>query len=190
MICLKPFIKSQKCTWVRRLINNKKLQDTLAFYGIDSDLLENTGVKNIEKSMNVCTNPFWKDVLSAWKEIVSLNIEYTWEYFLNMPLWFNEKIEIENDVVFYKDWYDKGVHIVNDLLDEAGEFFSLTEFQKVYQIGTDFLKYYGLINCVKQYSQHFVKNATSPIRNCYPSIPNNIKIFLNIKKVLKICTSY
>ena len=95
--------KSQKCTWVRRLINNKKLQETLAFYGIDFDLLENTGVKNIEKSMNVCTNPFWKDVLSAWKEIVALNIEYTWEYFLNMPLWFNEKIKIENDVVFYQD---------------------------------------------------------------------------------------
>ena len=89
---------------MRRLINNKKkLQETLAFYGIDFDLLENTGVKNIEKSMNVCTNPFWKDVLSAWKEIVALNIEYTWEYFLNMPLWFNEKIKIENEHKYNKN---------------------------------------------------------------------------------------
>ena len=66
MISLKPFIKSLKSTLVRRLINNKKkMQEILAFNGIDFDLLENIGVKNIEKNMNVCINLFWKDVLSA-----------------------------------------------------------------------------------------------------------------------------
>jgi hypothetical protein len=89
-----------------------------------------------------CKNEFWKDVLHAWQYILSKTTTYdSWASFLHNPIWYNNKLKFNHTYFSYKDWYRKGVRIVNDLVKENGEFYSFAEFERKYNININFLKY-------------------------------------------------
>ena len=44
-------------------------------------------------------------------------------------LWNNREIKIEGKTLFWKTWFEKGIFLVQDLLNEDGKFLSLQEFQ-------------------------------------------------------------
>ena len=83
--------------------------------------------------------------------------------FLHNPIWYNNKLKINHTCFFYKDWYRKGVRIVNDLVKENGEFYSFEEFERKYNININFLKYNGFISCLKKYSENFDRDNVSKI---------------------------
>ena len=53
------------------------------------------------------------------------------------PLWLNEDLKIP----IKKTWKQKGVYIVNDVLDRNRNTMSLMEFQNTFNIKTNFLEY-------------------------------------------------
>jgi hypothetical protein len=59
------------------------------------------------------------------------------------------------------------------LARENGEFYSFEEFERKYNINTNFLKYHGFISCLKKYSEKFNRDV-SKIE--YPYIARNIEI--------------
>ena len=53
--------------------------------------------------------------------------------YANQVLWFNPFIKINENVIFYKLWSQKGVDFIKDLLDDNGNFLSFTSFlQKIH----------------------------------------------------------
>jgi hypothetical protein len=66
------------------------------------------------------------------------------------------------------------------LVKENGEFYSFEEFERKYNINTNFLKYHRFISCLKKYSEKFDRDNVSKIE--YPYILRNIEVFSKSKK--------
>ena len=64
-------------------------------------------------------------------------------------IWNNRSILIQNRSIYFKDWAEKGVVSVHDLLDEEGNWLSFGKFSNKYNIRTNFLRYMGIISAVK-----------------------------------------
>ena len=60
-------------------------------------------------------------------------------------------IKIGGVTICYKSWYDKGILLLNDLFDTDGNCFTLEKFQDTYSLQTNFLRYQGVINSVRNY---------------------------------------
>ena len=71
-------------------------------------------------------------------------------YTKKTTIWNNQDIKIDNKTIFFRTWFDKGVHTVKDLVDQNLDFLTYEEFQLRYQLQTKFLTYYGLINAIPQ----------------------------------------
>ena len=65
-------------------------------------------------------------------------------------IWNNpQDIKIDNKMIFFRTWFDKGVYTLH-LLDPNLDFLTYEEFKLRYQLRTNFLTYYGLINAIPQ----------------------------------------
>ena len=108
-------------------------------------------------------NPFWKEVLLAWSELVQLLTHDI----ACQPLWNNPLIKIYNKVICFKTWNLKGIRFVNDLLKENGSFLSYFEIQRKFDIQINFLQYYSLCNSVrtgfKKSTHDLIPKAFDPI---------------------------
>ena len=72
--------------------------------------------------------------------------------FYSIPVWYNSNIKIGNKSVFFKSWYEKGVKVVQDSLDEDGNFLCNNVFQQLYNLD-DFciMKYNSIISAISKY---------------------------------------
>lgn len=72
-------------------------------------------------------------------------------YTKKTTIWNNQDIKIDNKMlkmIFFRIWFDKGAHTVKDLVDQNLDFLTYEEFKLRYQLQTNFLTYYGLINVI------------------------------------------
>ena len=72
----------------------------------------------------------------SWKEVVSI------------PLWYNSSIKVGGNVVFYRSWKNKGILLINDLLDANCELLTYPEFQRKFHLPTIFLVFEGIIRSI------------------------------------------
>ena len=186
MINLKAFLYSLKLSWFKRLFQTTAKWQNILKTLIDTDLLSKCGYEYIHVCLNKCQNLFWKDVFKAWvhfsetKEIKDVREDSI----LKLPLWYNKNIIIGKKTIFYRNWYDRGVHTINDLIKTPDNctFYTFDEFIDIYNIRSNFLQFNGVIRAVKKYISTFnfdFKKVTNPF------IPLNIEIFLKRTKGTK-----
>ena len=60
-------------------------------------------------------------------------------------------MKIAGSTIFYKHYRDKGVHYINDLVDENGKFYSYSSFKSTYNINMNFIEYLGIIYTLQLY---------------------------------------
>lgn len=53
---------------------------------------------------------------------------YIEENFLFMFIWYNSYIRVGMKILFIKSWYKKGVKVINDFLDDNGNFLLYVSF--------------------------------------------------------------
>ena len=77
-----------------------------------------------------------------------------------------------------------GVRYVSDLLDEHESFFTLKDYERKFNLNTNFLTYASLQKVLKiaMASEKFDKEMTNP----RPFIPFQIKLFCSTKKGTKL----
>ena len=63
------------------------------------------------------------------------------------PIWYNPFLRIP----LKYQWFQKGISIIGDILDEQNEFLSLEVFQDKFGVKTNFLEYGGFILTIKLY---------------------------------------
>ena len=85
-----------------------------------------------------------------------------------VPIWFNPNLRID----FKKNWFDKGIRTLNDIVDTYGKPMDLQTFQEVYQLKTNFLEYGGFCNKIKSFLRYkdFPHAKTTLPRNSYINI--------------------
>lgn len=112
MLEINTFLKSLKCSWIRRLFKDKKPWIYIFFEIHGNEVTKNMldfGDKymhNIVKHSNV----FWKDVFQSYLTIIqaSDNIIFKQKFF-SMPVWYNTNICVGNKTIYVKLWYEHGV---------------------------------------------------------------------------------
>ena len=77
-----------------------------------------------------------------------------------------------------KNWHNKGLNYINDLLSENGNFLSQTEIEQTYNIKTNFVQFQGMMQAVKLYlRRNNVENITKKI-----GVPNYSKQYSSFHK--------
>ena len=74
-------------------------------------------------------NKFWIDVLRAYSDVFQLSSENNENYTLSSLIFYNKTIRIGSKPIFIKEWDQKGVKNINDLVHENGDFFTQDEFE-------------------------------------------------------------
>lgn len=119
-------------------------------------------------------NPFWKDVLKSWKLFCkSVQVE-TLEDILYSPVWFNSNF-LHGQNFYIKDWYDKGIRNVMDLLNTEGQFYQYHQLREKYQIQGTYLNYLALMKKLPAEWKHKINENSiicqdlkqNTAQNCY-----------------------
>ena len=97
-------------------------------------------------------NRFWKDIFEAWIKLQSETKPQKIEDILSMNIWKNDNFKIDNKPIFLKNWFDKNIYYIKDIINK-NTFYTFEEITRVYNLQTNFLEYYGLINIIRQYIQ-------------------------------------
>ena len=126
------------------------------------------------KDLNIKELPlFYERMLQYWFEFKNVQNN-------KMPctkktiIWNNQDIKIDNKTIFFRTWFDKGVYTLKDLLDPNLDFLSYEEFKLRYQLHTNFLTYFGLINAIPQEYKMAIKRTE--LQQEHPTQPwDNLK---------------
>ena len=88
-------------------------------------------------------NIFWKATLIALHDfmLIAQNKE---ENIHRIPMLYNSKLCIDNKLLCFKAFFDKGILFINDLLDDTGSYMSFVEFKNVYDIEICYITYFGV----------------------------------------------
>jgi uracil DNA glycosylase len=62
---------------------------------------------------------------------------------------------------FFKDWAQRGVYMINDVLDDTEKKMSFQKFQETYNIQINFLTYHDVITTMSVY----IKKSNIPIND-------------------------
>ena len=84
-------------------------------------------------------------MLEYFQELVNM---YDLDQRRKFVLWNNREIKIEGKTLFWKTWFEKGIFLVQDLLNEDGKFLSLQEFQDKFDLEINFLQYFQMIAAI------------------------------------------
>lgn len=142
MIHIENFVAALKITWLRRQISQQNCTwNTLS--KIDFSIYSK-GDNYANLKAEELINPFWRDLLKSWKSFCkSVEIE-SLQDILYSPVWFNSKF-LNGQNIFIKEWYNKGIRNIIDLLNSEGQFYEFHDLQVKYNIHGTFLEYHSLL---------------------------------------------
>ena len=144
MTNLRIFDASLKLSWLKRLNNQIK---GWAEFPIQYKILDTLkyGDHFPQKIIDTINNKFWKDMVRC---IINLNKSLKFTKMIQiqkMPLWYNSALNID----YRKNWENKGYHILNDVLDNNGNLFTMEKMNEN-RINMNFLDYHKFYLSVKK----------------------------------------
>ena len=89
---------------------------------------------------------FYHEVLKHWQSTKQTFQNNTSLH--NEIIWNNRNLKIEGKTPFYKNWFEKNILRIKDLLQNDGSFLSFKEFSEKFHLETPFTLYFGLINSI------------------------------------------
>jgi len=173
---VKKFIQALKVTWIRRLMQSNSKYSYLVSeicpffqncgkYGVEYIAREKKNVKNV----------FWTDVWDGYCAYVNSIPVNNWEQFLMQPVWLNPLFKVAGRPFEYKNYLRKGILFVNDFINDLGMFFTFAEFQRIFNVNTNFLQFEGILRSIKKiFSQPGLTNKDYKIQNPLMQISLNI----------------
>ena len=144
MINIDYFIKALKVSWLRRVIQNSHDTSWYSLSMIDFQKIFSFGKGYATRVASNLNNPFWKELLQIWAHFCScIKVESIFQI-LNSPLWFNNNLR-NGDYIYIKDWYNKGLRHVSDLIDERGNLYEFEALKTRHNLRGTFLEFQSLI---------------------------------------------
>lgn len=134
-------------------------------------------------------NDFWNDVFTSWLYVMknTENEMYAKNNFLNVPVWFNSNIRINNNSVFYKKWYQNGVKNVGDFLSNEGNFLTKNMFQQKFNISRIcIMQYNSIITAISSFLKCMSLNKNVVESRYGPYLPFYFENILLNEKCTKV----
>ena len=106
-------------------------------------------------------NRFLQEIVQIWSEVNFDNQIKTKQQFLELPIWHNSLIRINDNPVYYKHIFLRGISKVSHWMKDSRIFLSLPEFSNTYNIRIEPLKYFSLISALRYlYNSKFSGNES------------------------------
>ena len=150
--------KALKINWLTRLKNNSKLAE-FAYALIGNKANEKLWYASLS-DMNLITQntDFWADVLKSWYEYTE-SIPESKDQILAQQIWVNSSIRIDDKPVYWKNWADKGINLIKDLVANNGDFLSHRQLNSKFEKNFPFTEYFGLMQAIPQKWKAIIKNG-------------------------------
>jgi hypothetical protein len=185
MLEIGSFLKAQKAIWVKRLStpDNASWKAAPKFY-LQQFLGENTFKCNMDCKDKPRGFPhFYWQVLQSWFEIKKITEE---EHKTPMDirrecLWLNRHIKVKKQVVKWKNWHEKGINLIHDLVDENGNFVTFKNLEETFGIKSNALTYNALKDAIPPKWRLKLKTMKIPKE----AVSFNEEIHLKISKEAK-----
>ena len=75
----------------------------------------------------------------------------SWEELIAESIICNDKIQVGNRSICYKNWTDNGVFCIKNIMKENGAFMTFNQFKEKYGINTDYITHIGCVQAIKSY---------------------------------------
>ena len=82
----------------------------------------------------------------------------------NEIVWTKRKILVGKKSVFYQKWYDAGIALISDILNQNNDFLKWHEFTLKFNLNIPFTTYYGLVNAIPKYWKTNLKNPIQSVK--------------------------
>ena len=148
MIETTSFVKALKVSWLRRILQQSKTGEWSNLSCINFQTVFSLGGSYAAKLSNELQNPFWKDLMKVWAEFCKILPVEDISQILESPLWYNDNIG--RGKIFFKNWHDRGIRVVSDILSETGDIYTLEQLKTMYGIRGTFLDYQHVLNNICQ----------------------------------------
>ena len=137
-----------KVNWVLRLNRDSSLKQLASEVLKEQigELIWQCSIKPKDAEQMFKTRGFWQDVLIAWSKFTHSELQ-TKEEPRNEVIWMNSNIKIENKLIYWKSWHQKGIVRLSDIVEE-GQIMSLDRLNEKYQASFMFTSYCGLIKAL------------------------------------------
>ena len=163
MTDVETMIKALRLAWIPRLLtpeirNWKTIPDYYLrkFGGLNFLLRCNYDVKYIDG-----LPLFYRNMLTFFDELKNL---YSYDGMQDIVLFNNKEILVGGKPVFIKEWFDRNILSIQDLLNSNGQLLSFQEFINKYDCHTNFLQFYQVISAIPKYLVTKARN-TEPSEN-------------------------
>ena len=110
-----------------------------------------------------------------------VNVETVWQI-LDSPLWYNKNL-IQGTNLLIKNWYEKGIRLVSDLLDQNGNLHNFESFKIRYGVPGTFLDYQRLITKIPEQWKVIIRDTCN--RNVHITNLFNVTYSLYTKLLIK-----
>jgi hypothetical protein len=157
---------SSKLKWVKRIIccSNCKLKN-LANEFVQPLSIEEVIKNNPSKSLiNSIENTFYKEIILYWNSTQVFQLEPS--YILNQCLWHNKYITTKmsvkgkvNQSFIMKNLKKAGIDYVHNLFDKSGNVRSYDDIVKNYNVNTNIMQYFKLINAIPDEWKQTIRNT-------------------------------
>jgi hypothetical protein len=151
-LCLQDIgskLKSLKLKWITKILDTtynspwKSHLNTKFKPNIDEVPFHNL-TENNYPSFN---DKFYSEIFNMWAQI-HYYIPKNNEEICRQELWYNNNISKENNYIVYKEWANKNVNFIQDLLNKEGRFISKTELESKYSLICKPPEYESLIHAI------------------------------------------
>ena len=166
MTDIETMTKALRLAWIPRLLtpgrkNWKTVPDYyLGKYGGLRFLLRcNYDIKYIEG-----LPMFYKDILKYFNDLKTL---YCYEKGQDMVIFNNKEILVGGKPVFISEWFNSNILLIQDLLNNNGQFLTYQEFRSKYPCKTNFLQFYQVITAIPKHLVTKAKNTETPEGELY-----------------------
>ena len=178
-------IKALHLNWIKRFYNSNKSKWKEIFnvfipFIQASDLF----LTRCDFDLSILNIPlFYKEVIMAWQEIQSTWEPSTAEQIRKESLWFNGYLTREGKGFIFSKWYKKGIFLINDIVDDKGDFFTPDKLLEKYNLNVNFLEYYTIRHCIPYRWKEILKTKQCIIEK--PNVPS-LLIGSKMKYIIKL----
>ena len=163
MLDIESFVTAQKVMWVKRLLNNKEGSWKIFPNLILSQLLGNHSFQcSTKKGEQMKSFPlFYRQLFLVWNKTKEDPGEDPFKIRREI-LWHNDSIKIRGRDICYRKWYDKGIVMLHDIVQDNGVFKSKVDLERQYNVTIGEMEYNSLKSAIPQSWKRCVKSMRIP----------------------------
>lgn len=145
MVDMELTIRSLRLAWIQRLLfgnkgNWKQFRTTSL-----KNMVTSTFCSDVTDKYLGHIPEFYRDILIAFNEIKTL---YNYDQGNDIILFNNKDILVDGKPLFLKEWFNKGIYTIQELLNENGQYLTFNEFQSKFHCKTNFLQFYQILSAI------------------------------------------